>query len=77
LIVMAGDYTPAERMVLIAGMTVGRDSVWSSLPSAVERLADRGLVEVSRQERADGTVESIPLGLSDYGIREARSLDQS
>ena len=73
---MGGDYTPAERMVLISGMTVGRDTIWTSLPGAVQSLGDRGLVEMSRQERADGTVESIPLGLSDYGVQVARRIQE-
>jgi hypothetical protein len=71
-----GGYTEAEKMVLIAGMSGGRDSVWSRLPGAVEKLGDRGRVEMSRQKRADGTIDSIPLGLSDLGIIEARRIQE-
>jgi hypothetical protein len=71
-----GRYTEEEKLVLIAGMSGGRDSVRSRLPGAVERLGDRGLVEMSRQERADGTIDSIPLGLSDLGIIEARRIQE-
>jgi hypothetical protein len=72
-----GSYTEAEKLVLIAGMTSGRDTVWSQLPGAVECLADRGLVEMSRQERTDGTTESIPVSLSPAGASEARKLHES
>jgi hypothetical protein len=71
-----GRYTEAEKLVLIAGMSGGRDSVWSRLPGTVESLGDRGLVEMSRQERADGTTDSIPLGLSDFGTTEARRIQE-
>ena len=74
---MAGDYTPAERMVLIAGMSGGRDSVWSQNPGAVQSLGERGLIEMSLLKRADGMVESIPRGLSFNGIIEARKLQDS
>ncbi len=72
-----GGYTEAEKLVLIAGMCGGQDSVWSQLRGAVECLADRGLVEMSRHERADGTVESIPVSLSPAGVTEARKLHES
>jgi hypothetical protein len=70
------DYTEAERLVLIAGMSAadGRHSVWARLPGAVESLAERGLVEISRREHVDGMVESVPVGLSLTGIIEARKL---
>ena len=72
-----GSYTEAEKLVLIAGMTSGRDSVWSQLPGAVECLADRGLVEMSRREMADGVVESIAVSLSPAGVSAARKLHES
>ena len=70
-------YTPEEKLVLLAGMASGRDSIWSRMPGTVESLSARGLVEMSRQEGANGTVESIPLGLSAAGVTEARKLQDS
>jgi hypothetical protein len=74
---VGGDYTPAERLVLISGLMVDRNTVWSRLPAAVQGLADRGLIEVSWQEHGDGSVDAVPMGLNYEGVRVARALQES
>jgi hypothetical protein len=71
-----GGYSEAEKLVLLAGMTGGQPSVWTSLSWTVESLAERGLVETTKVERPDGTIESIPIRLSELGLAEARRLQQ-
>jgi hypothetical protein len=70
------NYTQAEKLVLLAGMAGGRDSVWSQLPGAVQSLGNRGLVEMARKERDDGTIDSVPLRLSELGAEEARRIQE-
>ena len=74
---LATRYTQAEKLVLLAGLTGGRDSVWSRMPGTVESLAHRGLVEMSRRSQDDGVIESIPLRLSPAGVIAARDLKKS
>jgi len=73
----AGSYTQAERLVLLAGLSSGRGTMWSRMPGTVERLAKRGLVNMLQHEQTNGLIEAIPLGLTDVGIDEARKIQES
>lgn len=45
--------------------------MWSRMVGTVEKLGERGLIEMSSRKMADGTVEPFPLGLSAAGVKAA------
>ena len=70
--------TDDERLVLLAGLATGpqRDAVWTALGPEVGHLGRLGLVKFAEQRNAGGgeLLVSLPLHLTDYGVRLAREL---
>jgi hypothetical protein len=73
-LVSAMDYTPEQERAILAAASGNKDPVWNQMPWIIDQLSQLGIVKTQRVERANGAVDTYPLGLSTFGIQEARRL---
>jgi len=67
-------YTRQQELAILAGASGNKDTVWSRMPGVIAQLAGLGVVDTSHRTNTNGTVDTFYLGLSAFGIREARRL---
>jgi hypothetical protein len=67
-------YTSEQERAILAGASGSKDQVWNQMPFVIDQLAQLGLIQTQQVTRANGAVDKYHLGLSPFGIQEARRL---
>ena len=67
-------YTPEQVRAILAGASGTKDREWPRMPLVIDQLSRMGIVMTRRVTYANGAVTTLHLGLSPFGLQEARRL---